>query len=397
MTPPLVSTDHAAGAAEKRPPAPERADVRIAVACPFPFDVLAVGGELKNTICVGQGALAVLSGWQGDLSQIDCYRHFVDSVSRAADRLGRRPVVIGHDLHPAYLSTVHARRLAPPKVAVQHHHAHAVSCAVDAEMTLPVIGIVCDGTGYGTDGAIWGGEVLLCNARSFRRLAHLEYFPLPGGDAAARWAWRPAMSVVRLALPDSYTTIEPPAFRAVNAKERALIDRQLDAGLNSPSTSSLGRLFDAVAFLTGVCAQNEQESQAARALQAASTDERVKPYPFALIDDSEGVRLDWRPMIRSIVADVQADVCVGWIAARFHETVAAMFAAAALRAVRETGVERVVLSGGCFVNERLREGVRSRLEDRGLQVGVHRRVSAGDAGLSLGQAVVASATAAGQE
>jgi hydrogenase maturation protein HypF len=382
---------------EDRRPAAVQAEVRLTVTQPFPVSVLALGGELKNTICRGEGTHATVSGPRGDLSESANYRRFVEGVECATTELGRAAFVVGHDLHPTYLSTAYAQRLAAPKFAVQHHHAHAVSCATDAGMALPVVGIVCDGTGYGTDGAIWGGEVLLCQAASFRRLAHLDYFALPGGDAAARWTWRPALSLLRLALPDSKGMPDLPAFRAVDAKQRAIVDQQLAVGLNTPSTSSLGRLFDAVAFLTGVCGQNDEEGQAARALQAASAEGWVEPYPYALGEGTDRLRLSWQPMIRAIVADVQAGIPASLIATRFHETVAAMFAAAALRGAQETGVERVVLSGGCFLNDRLRDGVRGRLAQRGLEVGVHTRVSPGDAGLSLGQAVVASATAARED
>jgi len=403
--------------------------VRLTVTPPFPRDVLAFGGELKNTVCLGSADEAVISDPHGDLSHPDDYRRFLATVASMEEQLAGGDHVIAHDLHPSYQSTIHAREHAQQRVAVQHHHAHAVSCAVDAGVALPVIGIVCDGAGFGTDGAVWGGEILFCDARSFRRMAHLDYFRLPGGDAAARSTWRPAMSLSREALQEEQASIDSPAFDSIDPTERKLVARQLEVGLNAPETSSLGRLFDAVAFLTGIRAHNEHEGQAAIELQAAAEDQRGDVYDFelerfpksravtppfhpplpkggkreveryrktgfALPACDEVSRIDWRPMIRRILDDVRAGVSTATIAAGFHTTVAAMFAAGAKHAVELTRVERVVLSGGCFLNDLLRVQLVERLEALGLEVAVHERVPPGDAGLSLGQAVVASASAA---
>jgi hydrogenase maturation protein HypF len=368
--------------------------MRVSVTPPFLHPVLAVGAELKNTVCAGRGTEALVSESHGDLADPSAYRRFTESVKRSAAHFDGRDYVVAHDLHPSLLSTQFARRQPQPTTPIQHHHAHGVSCAVDAGVPLPVIAVVCDGMGYGTDGAAWGGEVLLCRVDSFERLAHLDYFALPGGDAAARYTWRPAMSLLRSTFPDEWQSVHVPGLESVDTVARKAVARQLEVGLNAPNTSSLGRLFDAVAFLSGVCAANTYEGQAAIELQAAAAGVTGGSYAFSLLNDGETVRIDWRPMIREIVHDVGGGARAAMVSARFHETIAAMFAIAVTQAVRRTGLTRVVLSGGCFLNKLLRARLAGCLEESGLTVGCHRRLSPGDAGLSLGQAVIASAIAA---
>jgi hydrogenase maturation protein HypF len=365
-------------------------DIRLTVDPPFQRDVLALGGQLKNTVCAATGDRAFVSAPHGDLTHPDAYRQFVSTVDRLEMTLDHSRLCIAHDLHPSYLSTVCARSRRHPPVAVQHHHAHAISCAVDAGVPFPVVGIVCDGAGYGTDDAVWGGEVLLCTTDSFERVAHLDYFPLPGGDLAAQATWRPAVALLRSTFPHEWERLDLPPLGAIDPREWQLVARQMETGLNAPDTSSLGRLFDAVAFLAGVCGSNTYEGQAAIELQAAAGEGGGAAYPFAMDDETDPIPIDWRPMIKGIVDDVRGGVGVATIAARFHETVAHMFAAAAVGAARRTGVRRVVLSGGCFHNGILRTSLTGRLEEGGLTVAQHRSLSPGDAGLSLGQALIAS-------
>lgn len=398
------------------------------VACPpFHGSVVALGGELKNTVCHGAEATAVLSEPHGDLACADNYRRFVETVSRLRNELGNEDFVVAHDLHPTYLSTQFARKLPQRRIAVQHHHAHAVACAIDAGVDLPVIGVVCDGTGYGEDRAIWGGEVLLCDVDGFQRMAHLDYFALPGGDAAARFPWRPALSILRETFQDEWPSLVEHRLAGVDASEVAIVVRQLDSGLNTPATSSLGRLFDAVAALLGICVRNEHEGQAAMALESLAGAGVVGPHngPYGLAGagkvgkhsgrqgDEGGPHsgpyefgthgepnrhrtdvIDWRGMVRGIIQDLDHGTDRAVISRRFHTTLAAMFASAVARAADATGVNRVVLSGGCFLNQRLRRELIERLTRQDLAVAVHRQVSPGDAGLSLGQAVIASAVVA---
>jgi hydrogenase maturation protein HypF len=381
-----------------------REAITFDVSVPLARAVLAVGSELKNTVCVGAGTALTVSEPHGDLTEAANYRRFVETVRLLRDGCGERSHVVAHDMHPIYLSTVLARELADVTVPVQHHHAHAISCAVDAGVELPVIAVVCDGTGYGADGATWGGEVLWCEASSFRRMAHLAYFPVPGGDAAAKATWRSALAVLRAALPDAWRTVPllgsqrsqsggPPG---VDPRERELVMRQLDAGLNTPATSSMGRMFDAAACLAGVCTRNEYQGQAPIELEAAADGRMGEPYPFAIEDTVQPARIDWRSMIREIVEDVRSGAAAGAVSSRFHATAVAMFAEAATRAAAASGVNRVVLSGGCLFNKLLRTGLIETLRDRGMEVAVHRRLAPGDAALSLGQAVIGAAVAAGR-
>lgn len=372
--------------------APETA--RVSVSVPLSDGVLAFGADLKNTVCTGIGSEALIYGPHGDLSQPEAYRSFLKTVASLQETIEDDSCVIVHDLHPGYLSTIHAQRQTQPKVSVQHHHAHAVSCAVDAHADLPVVGVVCDGTGFGTDGAIWGGEVLLCDDDSFRRMAHFDYFPLPGGDAAARDTWRPALSLTRETLGQDCLSTAPAVFESVDSGELGLVAQQLGAGLNTTDTSSLGRLFDAVAFLAGVCDLNSYEGQAGQELQAAAQTVRdAEAYSFEVLARQDPARIDWRNMIREIINERCAGVDAAIIAGRFHKTVVEMLESAACAVATKTGVSRVVLSGGCFFNALLRDGLSGRLTTRGLEVYMHQRVSPGDAGLSLGQARIGSAMA----
>lgn len=370
---------------------------RVAVFPPFATDVVAVGGELKNTVCLGLGDAGWLSHVHGDLTDAARYRAFLRTAGQATNLRNDAPPLIAHDLHPQYLSTLYARRRSPRCVPVQHHHAHAVACAVDADFPLPVVAIVCDGTGYGLDGAVWGGEVLVCHARGFERAAHLRYFALPGGDAAAKDTWRPALGLLAELLTPGEGLHSVDALRRVGAQPLRLAIRQMEARLNAPRCSSLGRLFDGVAFLAGGVARNESEGQAAIALEKAAGDDAAPAYPWRIRESEAPLVIDWTPMVREIVSDTRRGAELHAIAARFHTSVIEMLARAAELVVQRTGYRRIVLSGGCFHNVRLRGGLLATLRSRGMAVAAHQRVSTGDAGLALGQAVIAAAITAGAE
>jgi len=369
-------------------------EVQIQLDRSWPIPVLAVGAERKNTLCLGHGSQALIRKSADDLTDPAGYRQFVDTFQFLKRQLGDADFIVAHDLHPLYLSSVFARQQQLSCLAVQHHHAHAVSCAVDAGISLPVIAVVCDGAGYGVDGASWGGEILLADALSCRRLGHLRYMDLPGGDAAARAPWRSAVALLAGTFggDDFWTSL--PVFHSVDPQERDIALRQLRRRLNAPRSSSLGRLFDGVAFLAGVRAHNDFEGHAAVELQRAAGERVESPYPFDIEETADGMILDWQPLVRALATENSAcmDVCA--ISARFHATIAAMFDAVVARSVDRTGVNRIVLSGGCFANDLLRRSLVERLRRRGLHVGFHAKVPTGDGGLSLGQAVVAGAIAA---
>jgi hydrogenase maturation protein HypF len=422
--------------------------VRLDIEGWFAAPALGLGGELKNTVCLLAGSYACISRDHGDLRSADSFRRFLEIVRQRRWSESAAPGCVGHDLHPLYLSTVAARRIGRPTVAVQHHHAHAVSAAAACGVPMPVIGVVCDGTGLGTDGASWGGEVLLATARGFQRLAHLAYLALPGGDLAAKETWRPALALLRAALPSSWRDLAQGLFRAVPPWPLEITARQLETGVNVPLSSSLGRLFDAVAALAGVCLCNPSEAEAAIALEGCAEGGLGTPYPYEVGAGgtvrsgpgvpapahgvSRGLRpgggpgvpaapgslphgrgsvssgaavlagpgergmppsvLDVRPMVRAIVDDVRSGASATTVAQRFHGTIVRIFAEAALEAVERTGVDRVVLAGGCFFNRLLRDGLIEALRRAGIVAAFPTRVSPGDAGLSLGQALIAAAT-----
>ena len=360
--------------------------------------VLAVGAELKSTVCLLRGGEAIVSEHLGDLTCPAAYRHFEQAIDRLEQLFEFTPTCIAHDLHPAYASTAYARRRGLPTCAVQHHHAHAASLLAEWDEPGPIVAVVADGAGYGQDGAVWGGELLVADVASYRRAGHLRPFPLLGGDAAALDTWRPAAALLLDAFGDDWLT----QWRRLRAeKERGVpgadeLAQLVSAKRRHVPTTSLGRVFDAVAFVLGLRVRNRHEAEAALAVEAAAgpAPGGAEAYPFELCEGVEaaGFELDWRPTVRAIVADVVAGVVpAGKLAARFHETASAALAAGAERVCGEVGLRTVGLTGGCFANRRLLGRVVERLESAGRRVLYHRRVPCGDGGVALGQAVVAAA------
>jgi hydrogenase maturation protein HypF len=357
--------------------------------------VLAVGGELKNTICLTKGRHAFLSQHIGDLENLESYNFFEEAVEHLQRILEIEPRVIAFDLHPNYFSTRWAlARDGVEKIGVQHHHAHVASCMAENGLDGRVIGLALDGTGYGTDGHIWGGEVLLADYAGFERTAHLAYVAMPGGEAAIREPWRMALSY----LAHSGLKLEDVPFLArVEAKKTELVLRMLKKNVNCPLTSSCGRLFDAVAALLGVRETVNYEAQAAIELEMLARDSADdRPYSFALVQDNEneGKKEGWiietQPLWQEMLADLKHKLPVSAISRRFHLGLVAVFAEVAHRLRQRTGVDRICLSGGSFNNLQLFECLQARLIEDGFQVFSHREVPAGDGGLSLGQALVAA-------
>ena len=357
--------------------------------------VLAVGGEMKSTVCVLDGTRAVLSEHLGELSNPAAYRNFVATVDRFKELLAVDPRVVAYDMHPRYQSTVYARSLGMPATAVQHHHAHAVSCMAENGLTGRVVAVVADGTGYGTDGAVWGCEVLVADEAVFERFAHLDYYGLVGGDAAATETWRPAAALLRDVFGETLPPSAESVFRDVSSEALALVRGRLAADSGTP-TSSLGRLFDAVAFLLGICDRNRYEAEAPIRLESRATiagSAACEPLPFDLVEGDGGgpVRIDARPAMRELVAGLGASRSVADLANAFHEGIAAVLGEAARRACDASGVDRVVVSGGCFANRILLARVCDRVQNSGQTVFFHRAVPTGDGCVSLGQAVCAAA------
>jgi hydrogenase maturation protein HypF len=342
-------------------------------------DLLAVGGELKNTFCLTTGRYALVSQHIGDLENLETLEFFREALDHMQRFFRVKPEAVAHDLHPGYLSTRVAFDLGLPRVPVQHHHAHAASCLAEHRLSGKVIGVAFDGTGYGTDGAIWGGEILVCDYAAFERRFHLRYVPLAGGDAAVREPWRPALAYLRDA---GLTVADAPALAAVPPARLHAVETMLARKVQTVDTSSCGRLFDAVSALLGICLESRYEAQAAIELEAVAS-EGAPAFGFELRDGE----IDLRQAIRELVLANPHDA-----PARFHHTLADAITAACVDVRRTDALRRVCLSGGSFQNVRLLESTIRGLERAGFEVFWHSEVPPNDGGLALGQAAVAQAT-----
>jgi len=369
--------------------------------------VLGCGGGLKSTICLTRNKNAFLSQHIGDLDNHKVYEFYTQTIDHMEKILGVEPSIIAHDLHPGYMSTDYARSLANSSIVcvpVQHHHAHAVSCMGENHIDEPVIALTLDGTGLGTDGHIWGGEILTCTHDRFSRRAQLSYLHMPGGDAAVLEPWRMAAAVLFKAFGRSFLDLELPFIRAMDTEKLSFLCQMMEKNLNSPLTSSAGRLFDAVSSLLGICHFISHESQAAMELEYIATgfddrggekSGREKRYSFDLIetrnDDFPYYVVDMMPCIREIVQEVKQGEPSGGISHGFHMTLVDGFVAAALRVGRDTGIKKAVLSGGVFNNNIVLNHTIIELEKKGFAVYTHTRVPTGDGGIPLGQVLVAAA------
>jgi hydrogenase maturation protein HypF len=364
---------------------------------PYPIElpwesrsILAGGPELKNTFCLTRAGNAFISHHIGDLENYETLTSFEDAIQHYEGLFRVKPELLVYDLHPDYLSTryilARAEREDLPAVGVQHHHAHIAACMV--ENGLPpdtkVIGLAFDGTGYGEDGAIWGGEVLVGGYAEVERVAHLNYIPLPGGDAAVRAPWRTALAWLWALGLEWAEQLAP--VSAANDQERQVLLGQLEQNLNTPLTSSMGRLFDAVAALIGVRQVVNYEAQAAMELESIVDPFEQGAYPLSIGEDV----IDAKPLIQAILEDMQDQVEPSLMAARFHNGLTALCVELCERLQQSHHLDQVVLSGGVWQNMLLLERCTTSLRDRGYTVWVHRLVPANDGGVSLGQVAVAS-------
>ena len=353
---------------------------------PFPVrvkrripDVLAVGAHLKNTIAVGNGSNVYVSQHIGDLQTAAAHASFDSVLSDLPELYGVKPGVVACDLHPGYHSTRVASGMEVSRIAVQHHYAHVLACMAEHGLESPVLGIVWDGSGFGTDGTVWGGEFLLVRNGGFDRVAHLRRFRLPGGEAAVREPRRAALGLLHELLGDLIwdRTDLPGAF---TREELTILRQMLARRIHSPVTSSAGRLFDAVAAITGLRLRTTFEGQAAMDLEFAVDPAIRRSYPFQIRDSKPHV-IDWGGTILRLIEDVRALAPIGVISAKFHHTLAEI----AVEMAKKVGEKTIVLTGGCFQNRFLTECVVARLEACGFHPYWPKRIPPNDGGIALGQ------------
>lgn len=360
----------------------------------LPFEappLLAVGPELKNTFCITNQGYAFLSHHIGDMENYETLRSFEAGTGHFEKLFRVKPEAIVYDLHPDYLSTRYALQRAQgenlPVIGVQHHHAHIAACMADHGLdgSRPVIGLALDGTGYGEDGAIWGGEVLVADYKSYQRLFHLDYFPLPGGDAAVKKPARTALSLLwSLGLDWDHALAPVVEFCA---EDRTILRAQLERKINTPMTSSMGRLFDAASALAGVRQSVNYEAQAAIEFEALADKNENGIYP---IEWQRGV-INVKSAVEALISDVLANVPIPVISARFHNGLAQLVLDVCRDLRTSTNIDQVALSGGVWQNITLLRRTLSLLRKDGFVVYIHKQVPANDGGLSLGQAAVAAA------
>ena len=357
---------------------------------PVARPVLACGALLKNVVAVASGPDLVPGPHVGDLENAEVYRAYTEGIERLLRSLRVTPAVVAHDLHPDYLSTHFALAYAAEtRVAVQHHHAHVVSAMAEHGIEGPVIGVAYDGTGLGTDGTAWGGEILVADAARFTRAATTRPLPLPGADVAIRQPWRLAIAALDEAFDGEPPIDELAVFAAIAVRDRAIVRKMAVERLNTPMAHGIGRFFDLAGALVLGRPKAAYEGQLAIELMELAAPAEDGSYPFAVVPGTEDVQwqLDLHPAIRRLALDVTAGVPGPIVAARFHNTIARATATVVRAVAGSVGELPVVLTGGCFQNRRLTESIAASLAD--LRLVLHRRVPPGDGGIAVGQAVIA--------
>jgi len=358
-------------------------------------DIFAAGADLKNTFCFAKQNQFICSEHIGDLEDAEVYHHYINSIEHLQKLFEVEPKIVACDLHPGYLSTQYALSLAGSKlISIQHHWAHIASVLAEHGLRGPVIGLAADGTGYGTDGAIWGCECLIASLDKFERYAHLAYYSLAGADKASKEAVRPALSLLKMAYGRNFTLqklewllerIEP------DINKLKIISEQLEKGVNCVETSSLGRVFDAVAAMLGLGSYNHFDAQLPMALEALIENEIEEYYDFEIIDRTgEPLQLDLGKMLKELIADIQKGLTNSVISAKFHNCLAAGLLEMAKAARESTKLNTVALSGGVFCNRYLTIRCIKLLKKTGFSVLFNREVPSNDGGISLGQAAIAA-------
>jgi len=365
---------------------------------PLPLDlggempeILACGGELKNTFTLTKGKFAIVSQHIGDLENFEALAFFKETLANLKNSFRVKPEIVAYDLHPDYLSTKFAlEQKGVELIGVQHHYAHLASCLADNGVDELTIGVIWDGTGFGLDGHIWGGEFLVGDARAFRRAAHFAYVPLPGGEKAILEPYRTALSYLYRAFGPELRSLDIPFLTRIDPKNIEILLKMIDNRVNCPLSCSCGRLFDAVSSLIGLRDKVTFEAEAAIDLEMVARENEAEAYPVEILEGAEPWLIDFSPMVAAIVRDLKGEMSQGIISARFHRTLANVVLEICLRLRRLESINKVALSGGVFQNMVLLRWVVELLRANNFEVLVHRRVPANDGGLSLGQAVIAA-------
>jgi hydrogenase maturation protein HypF len=362
---------------------------------PLPVDseaILGVGAEQKNTFCLAEGGSAILSQHIGDLDTVETLDYFRLAVAHFKALCRKDPGVVAHDLHPHYFSTRYALELNGVKLmGVQHHHAHIAACLAENRRVGPCIGVALDGTGYGLDHTVWGGEILVADLADFTRAGHLAPVRLPGGDAAVRDPRRLAAAYLYGIYGDNFAEFSRRLGLDFTSLELGILQSQLSGNLDSPMTTSAGRLFDAVAGALNVCRTRTYEGQPALELEMAADDTESAFYPAPIQEEAENLVLDTFPIFRRVVEDYWQGVETSKIAGRFHNSLVRLLAAACEMVRESTALNTVALSGGVFQNALMLVRLKERLKKRGFEVLSHNLTPPNDGSISLGQVAVAAA------
>jgi len=353
--------------------------------------ILACGGELKSVFGLVRGRDVFLSQHLGDLGDERAYRGWMEAIDHFQRLLALKPRVVAHDLHPGYRSTAYAQSLGGVRlVPVQHHHAHIASCLADNGIDARVIGVSWDGTGYGTDGHVWGGEFLLADLDGFERAGSFREVAMPGGEAAVREPWRMAAALLQAAYGEAMDELDLAFVQRLDQAAWRRLSRAVEHGVNAPLTSSVGRLFDAVASLLNLRDHVDFEAQAAMELEALAEPEADRVYGVGLHEKDRGLRVETPEIVRGVVEDILAGTRAEQIGSRFHATLANVIVRTCGRLRERSGLERVALSGGVFQNIRLLRLTVDGLRRSGFHVYTHHQVPPNDGGLALGQAAIAA-------
>ena len=347
--------------------------------------IFAAGAELKNCFCIGKGNQAILSQHIGDLKNLETFEFYKETIAQFKKLFRVNHSLAVGDMHPDYLSTRFVNEMDVPKIFVQHHHAHVASCMAEHFLDEKVIGVSFDGTGFGDDGNIWGGEFFVCDMNDYERISHFEYMPIPGGDKVSTEPWRMAVSYLYNIYGKEFLKFDLPFLKNIPSEKIKLLFQAIDKKLNCPLTSSAGRLFDAVAAMTGICAVNGFEAEAPMRLESAIDRRCNENYSYSINET-----VSFEPTIKNIVEDIMNSIELSVIAAKFHNTIISVILQIVILAREKYNLNKVVLSGGVFQNRYLIENSERLLKENNFEIFTHSKVPSNDGGVALGQLAIAA-------